>query len=40
MSYTIEMPVKNVYTLFPLLFFIGRLIVRYLLKLFAYVFVM
>ena len=40
MSYTTGMPVKNVYTLFPLLFFIGRLIVRCLLKLFAYVFAM
>lgn len=40
MSYAIEMPVKNVYTLFPFRFFIERLIVRRLLKLFAYVFAM
>ena len=40
MSYVIEMPMKNVYTLFPFLFFIERLIVRCLLKLFAYIFAM
>lgn len=40
MSYTTGTSVKNVYTLFPFLFFIGRLIVRCLLKLFAYVFAM
>lgn len=40
MSYAIEMLVKNVYTLFPFFFFIERLIVRRLLKLFAYVFAM
>ena len=40
MSYTIGILVKNVYTLFPFFFFIERLIVRRLLKLFAYVFAM
>ena len=40
MSYTTGTPVKNVYTLIPFLFFIERLIVRCLLKLFAYVFAM
>lgn len=40
MSYVIETPIKNVYTLSPFFFFIERLIVRRLLKLFAYVFAM
>ena len=40
MSYVIGMLIKNVYILFLFLFFVERLIVRCLSKLFAYIFAM